>query len=72
MGPTLLDVDVDMDCSLTVNNKFEVKAYVKNGQGWEGDINQANTPYSSSNHVAECGKINKFDFNSNTVEIRNF
>jgi alpha-amylase len=65
-------LDVNMDCSKAVNNKFEVKAYVKNGQGWEGDINQANTPYTSSNHVAECGKINKFDFNSNTVEIRNF
>jgi alpha-amylase len=65
-------LDVQMDCSKTVNGKFEVKAFVKNGQGWEGDITQANTPYASSNHVAECGKINKFDFNSNTVEIRNF
>jgi alpha-amylase len=65
-------LDVDMDCSKAVNNKFEVKAYVKNGQGWEGDINQANTPYASSNHFAECGKINKFNFNSNAVEIRSF
>ena len=65
-------LDVDMDCSKAVNNSFEVKAYVKNGQGWEGDINQAGTPYTSSNHFAECGKINKFEFNSNTVEIRDF
>ena len=65
-------LDIDMDCSKAVNNTFEVKAYVKNGQGWEGDINQASTPYSTSNHFAECGKINKFEFNSNTVEIRDF
>jgi alpha-amylase len=65
-------LDVDMDCSKAVNNTFEVKAYVKNGQGWEGDINQAGTPYITSNHFAECGKINKFEFNSNTVEIRDF
>lgn len=65
-------LDADMDCSQAVNGQFEVKAFVKNGQGWEGDIAQANTPYASSNHVAQCGKINKFDFNSSTVEIRNF
>ena len=65
-------LDADMDCSQTVNGQFEVKAFVKNGQGWEGDITQANTPYATNNHVAQCGKINKFDFNANTVEIRNF
>ncbi len=65
-------LDVDMDCSQTVNGQFEVKAFVKNGQGWEGDIAQANTPYASNNHVAQCGKINKFDFNTNSVEVRNF
>ncbi|MFT7560485.1 MAG: alpha-amylase [Flavobacteriales bacterium] len=65
-------LDVEMDCSKGVNNKFEVKAFVKNGQGWEGDINQADAPYASNNHVAECGKINMFDFNSNSVEIRDF
>jgi alpha-amylase len=65
-------LDVDMDCSQTVNGQFEVKAYVKNGQGWEGNINQANIPYASSNHVATCGKINKFDFNGSSVEVRDF
>ena len=65
-------LDADMDCSKTVNGEFEVKAYVKNGQGWEGNISQANSPYSSKNHFAQCGKINKFDFNSNSVEIRDF
>lgn len=65
-------LDADMDCSKTVNGEFEVKAYVKNGQGWEGNISQVNSPYSSKNHFAQCGKINKFDFNSNSVEIRDF
>lgn len=65
-------LDVQMDCSKAVNNKFEVKAYVKNGQGWEGDINHPQAPYASNNHFVECGKINTFEFSSNSVEIRNF
>lgn len=65
-------LDVQMDCSNSVNGWFEVKAYVKNGQGWENNIQQSGTPYSSNNHFAQCGKINKFDFNSNSVEILNF
>ncbi|WP_299573902.1 alpha-amylase family protein [uncultured Shewanella sp.] len=65
-------LDIVMDCSQTVSGYFEVKAFVKNGQGWEADINQSNTPYQSSNHVAQCGKINRFEFNQSTVEIMNF
>ena len=65
-------LDVDMDCSKAVNNKFEVKAFVKNGQGWEGDISQNNTTYSSNNHFAECGKINMFEFNKNSVQVNAF
>ena len=65
-------LDVNMNCSQTANGYFELKAYVKNGQGWEGNISQANTPYPSTNHVAQCGKINQFDFNNNTVNIRDF
>lgn len=65
-------LDVQMDCSKAVNNKFEVKAYVKNGQGWEGDISHPQAPYASNNHFAECGKINTFDFNNNNVEVRSF
>ena len=68
----MLDVDADMDCSKTVNGWFELKAYVKNGQGWEGDIQQSNSPYNSNNHYAQCGKINKFSFNTSDVEITNF
>lgn len=65
-------LDVEMDCSKTINGWFELKAFVKNGQGWENNINQSGTPYPSQNHMAQCGKINKFDFNSNAVEVRNF
>lgn len=65
-------LDADMNCSQTINGHFEVKAFIKNGQGWEYDIAQVNTPYATSNHVARCGKVNKFDFNAKTVEIRNF
>lgn len=65
-------LDVQMDCSKAVNGWFELKAFVKNGQGWENNINQANTPYASQNHMAQCGKINVFDFNSNSYEIKNF
>ncbi|MBF7071783.1 alpha-amylase family protein [Glaciecola sp. MH2013] len=65
-------LDVDMVCDDTYNGFFEIKAFVKNGQGWESDINQANTPYASNNHVAECGKVNRFVFNGNSVEVRDF
>lgn len=65
-------LDVQMDCSKSVNGWFELKAYVKNGQGWESNISQAGTPYNSDNHFAQCGKVNKFDFNGNSVEISDF
>jgi alpha-amylase len=65
-------LDVDMACDDTFNNMFEIKAFVKNGQGWESDIAQANAPYASNNHFAQCGKINRFIFNSNSVEVRDF
>jgi alpha-amylase len=65
-------LDVQMDCSKTVNGWFELKAYVKNGQGFEGDVQQTGTPYPSSNHFAQCGKINQFDFNSSTAYIEPF
>jgi alpha-amylase len=65
-------LDVDMDCSKAVDGWFELKAFINNGQSWEADIAQANTPYTSTNHVAQCGKINKFEFNRSGIEIRNF
>lgn len=65
-------LDVQMDCSNTANGWFEVKSYISNGPGWEGNISQSGTPYSSSNHVAQCGRINVFERNSNSTQIINF
>ncbi|GAB3012813.1 hypothetical protein GCM10027098_03360 [Bowmanella dokdonensis] len=71
-GPHYWMLDVQMDCSKAVNGWFELKAYVKNGQGWESDISQAGTPYASNNHFAQCGRINQFDFSSGAASIRDF
>jgi alpha-amylase len=38
-------LDVQMDCSRTLNGWFELKAFVKNGQGFEADVQQSGTPY---------------------------
>jgi len=65
-------LDVEMDCNKTFNGWFELKAYVKNGQGWEGDIQQSNTPYSSNNHFAQCGMINVFEFGQNVAQHHTF
>jgi alpha-amylase len=65
-------LDVDMDCSKAVNGWFELKAFIKNGQGWETAIAQDNPLYTSTNHMAQCGKINKFEFNNSGVVIRSF
>ncbi|WP_166421299.1 alpha-amylase family protein [Pseudoalteromonas sp. Z1A8] len=65
-------LDVDMDCSKAVNGWFELKAFIKNGQGWETAIAQDNALYTSTNHMAQCGKINKFEFNNSGVVIRSF
>ncbi|PAJ74346.1 alpha-amylase [Pseudoalteromonas sp. NBT06-2] len=65
-------LDVEMDCSQTVNGEFEVKAFVKNGQGWEANIVQVPSPYISNNHFAQCGKINMFRFNNDNAEVYEF
>lgn len=62
-------LDVDMDCSKTVNGWFEVKSYMTNGSGWEPDITQAGAPYASGNHFAQCGKVNRFQRGNNSVVI---
>jgi len=58
-------LDVDMDCSrgiLDANGDrwFEVKTFISNGPGWEGDVAQTGTPYASRNHFAKCGQISTF------------
>ena len=57
-----------MDCSKTENGWFELKAIISNSTDnidWEGDINQSQTPYTSNNHFALCGKLNVFKMNQN-------
>ena len=39
---------------------FEFKTYIKNGAGWEANVSQSGTPYTSGNHFAQCGKVNVF------------
>ncbi|WP_218419235.1 alpha-amylase [Alteromonas lipotrueae] len=65
-------LDVQMDCSKTINGWFELKAYIKNGQGWESDVTQSGTPYTSSNHMAQCGKRNMFVFGQSSADITAF
>lgn len=64
-------LDVNMDCSATVNGWFELKSYISNGPGWENNVTQPNSPYSSGNHFAECGKLNVFARGQDTpIDIR--
>lgn len=56
-------LDVDMDCSKTVNGWFELKSFISNGPGWEADVRQPGTPYVSRNHFARCGRLNVFERN---------
>jgi alpha-amylase len=67
-------LDVNMDCSRALqdaNGKrwFEVKSYISNGPGWEGDVKQAETPYPSANHFAQCGKLSVFERGSNSAQF---
>ncbi|QJR81546.1 alpha-amylase [Alteromonas pelagimontana] len=62
-------LDVDMDCSKTANGWFEIKAYIQNGQGWEADVSQSDTPYQTANHFAHCGKVNTFVFGQGAAQI---
>ncbi|CAC5386286.1 AMY [Mytilus coruscus] len=72
-------VDIDMDCSMTINGWFEVKAFMgyhENGN-WEGNILQGSntcygterTPYENVNHWAKCGMMNVFHFNQCPCQI---
>jgi hypothetical protein len=61
-------LDVDMDCEQAFDDGagrrwFELKAFVAQTPGWEGDIRQTGTPmppYASRNHMGVCGMINVF------------
>ena len=55
-------MDVEINCSNTVNGWFEFKAFIKNGEGWEPDINDPNKQWHSNNHFARCGHLNVYHF----------
>ena len=61
-------LDVEMDCSKSVNGWFEVKSFISGGPGWEPNLAQAGAPYLSGNHFAKCGEINMFKRGTNTWE----
>ncbi|MGC3999422.1 MAG: hypothetical protein QM767_19070 [Anaeromyxobacter sp.] len=70
-------VDVDMDCSKAYQAAdgtrwFEVKSYISNGPGWEGNVAQGGTPYASINHMARCGQINVFSRGSSAATFASF
>lgn len=82
-GPHFWMLDVEMDCSKTIvyndqygglnSGWFELKNYISNGPGWEADIAQPNTPYSSRNHFAQCGRINAFRSGTDAmVDLKDF
>ncbi len=82
-GPHYWMLDVEMDCSKTIvyndpygglnSGWFELKNYISNGPGWEADIAQPNTPYSSRNHFAQCGRINAFRSGTDAmVDLKDF
>ena len=72
MGSDYWMLDVDMDCLQTVGGWFELKSFITNGPGWESDVSQSGTPYPSTNHMGQCGKINVFDRGSSSADIHNF
>ena len=61
-------LDVDMDCEQAFDDGharrwFELKAFIAQVPGWEGNITQTSNPappYSSINHMGLCGMINVF------------
>jgi hypothetical protein len=63
-------LDVLMDCSKSVGGWFELKSFISNGPGWEGNVTQSGSPYPSINHFGKCGQLNKFERGSNAALIQ--
>ncbi|CAI5451676.1 unnamed protein product [Caenorhabditis angaria] len=65
-------VELKMDCSKAEQGWFEVKGYETPDIGWEGNIGQkkcsgsigGTAPFSSINHIAKCGAVNVFTWDS--------
>jgi len=71
-------VDMEMDCEQTEMGWFELKAFLKGGEGWESDIIGDHdcggniggiAPYMSTNHMARCGFVNVFHYGEPECEI---
>ncbi len=70
-------LDVEMDCSQTVDGWFELKSYISNGPGWEPNVDQVEfggltpPPFAgnSINHIARCGKLNVFRRGDSSYEM---
>ena len=68
-GPHYWMLDVEMDRSKTEHGWFELKSYISNGPGWEGNLQQPGTPYATANHFARCGQLNVFRRGDDTAQI---
>jgi len=83
-GPHYWLMDVQMNCTETIDGWFELKTFLTNytpNSGWEVDINQTTScegtaggtkPYVSNNHLARCGFVNVFEFDLGSCEINTF
>ena len=65
-------LDVDMDCSRTVDGWFEAKSFISNGPGWENDVSQPGAPWQSPNHFGKCGMVNVFRRGDSAARISPF
>jgi PKD repeat protein len=67
-----LDVMIECSNGIKVGNDywFELKSYISNGPGWENNVSQPGAPYTSGNHFAKCGYINKFMRGQSAVEFK--
>ncbi|KAG7177939.1 Pancreatic alpha-amylase-like [Homarus americanus] len=81
-GPHYWMIDLMMYCDQTDADWFELRSFTTNDEiGWEDDINQASdmctgdagskAPTAGVYHVARCGYLNVFDFQSPSCEIDN-
>ncbi|GMT06711.1 hypothetical protein PENTCL1PPCAC_28885 [Pristionchus entomophagus] len=77
-GPDYWFVQLLMDCDKSENGWFELKGFMDQ---WEADIHQSscsgsiggsNPLTNSNNHVAKCGAVNVFVWNSNSCIVNSF
>ncbi|KHJ75428.1 hypothetical protein OESDEN_24956 [Oesophagostomum dentatum] len=74
-GKAFWFVELLMDCSNTYDGWFDLKGFTSNG-GWERDIKQGVCsgnagvpPHLAINHIAKCGAINVFYWESGACNI---